>query len=465
MKKSVGVASLLILSACGGPGKSAQNMASQAVENIGCKTFASESWTSLQRAAEEQDFPSDDELRKALLKVGEERGLSGAEFSGFVDAYVTHYAATMGEIREHFAPADVGAWKKVLAELEIGVRTTEIHAAAVDLVSRSFSKVQTAGSALKTSCNKNDDEVFTTPGSPVYGARKVLAVAYQSCQASALPEMTSSTPSVSGILDLGDRGDGGHTRKIGNLAALLASNYYLRNFVAANSSCFDVRQDPPIYNYGGKPFTSARDPYLLDLFTHVRTGGPTLGIDCSGYVFSALAAAGLKLDPDPSKIMKADLVWGAGSGSFKNPQGNNMRCLQPLSGGDVLQAGDIVAIVGHVFMIDSVGDDPFGLSGVSSAASCASLNSSRFDFVIAQSAPIKGGIGISRIRAADYMPESSTIRNGLLKYAAAACRARFGLAPGLSSPDLSIVRHLRTPACTAPAPLRLAHEECVRACE
>lgn len=468
----------LSLAACGGMGQSSQRVAEQAITSIGCKSLQSDTWNSLQGLAEDGSFPTSDELRAALIAVGAKHQLDGAAFLRYVDAFSDHYALTVEEIRDSFNPQDPLAWKKFLAEMEIGIRTTDVHAKAVDRIAQSQAKLDAADAALNKSCEQQNNgnvlhptvdlwnQLKSTP--EVYGARKTLAVAYQSCEAAQIEPMTSKTPAVQGIVDLGDRGDGGHTRKIGNLAALINSDYYIKDLKPGKGTCFDVRKDPPIYNYGGKPYTTSKNPALLDLFTRVSTGGPTLGIDCSGYVFSALAVAGLKLHPDPKKILKADLVWGIGSNAFKEPQSNGLACLQKIgfTKTESILPGDIAAINGHVVMIESVGADPLAIGGITSVDKCtsANINPSKFDFVIAQSSPIKNGIGISRIRAADYMPESATIRNGLIRYAVAACRVKFGLPSLLVSTDFSIVRHSKTPECMAPAPLELANAQCVAEC-
>ena len=204
----------------------------------------------------------------------------------------------------------------------------------------------------------------------------------------------------------------------------------------------------------------------MDVFRNAGSGTSVLGIDCSAYVFSSLMAAGLKTDP--SREMKANLVLAYGSASFKEPQKNNMRCLQKITVTKTtsVQAGDIVAIDGHVVMIDEVGADPFGLKKITKAGDCtaAKLSSKNFDFVIAQSSPSKKGIGINRFEARDYLDESATIRKGLTAYAVAACRASFGVTPNLKSPTLSVVRHKHTAECKMPA-LQLAHEDCIESCK
>jgi hypothetical protein len=161
------------------------------------------------------------------------------------------------------------------------------------------------------------------------------------------------------------------------------------------------------------------------------------------------------------------LVNGIPSAAFKEPQSNHLRCLDKIkvTKTSSLEAGDIVAINGHVFLIESVGADPFGLNNAKSLSDCTTskLKTQNFDFVIAQSAPVKGSIGIDLIEAEYYLGTSTTIRNGLQAYAVAACRAKFGAAPNLTSPLLSVVRHKRTSECRT-TPLQLTHSDCVDSC-
>src|SRR5689334_21475617 len=117
------------LTACGAVGKPAQTVASQAIDNLGCKASQSEMWNSLYRLAEETSaFPAADELRQALLAAGQERGLSGDLFTKYVDAFVGNYATTIEGIKAKFDPQDPDSWKKALAEMEVGIRVTEFHA-------------------------------------------------------------------------------------------------------------------------------------------------------------------------------------------------------------------------------------------------------------------------------------------------------------------------------------------------
>ncbi|MGZ3722935.1 MAG: hypothetical protein ACXVA9_08405, partial [Bdellovibrionales bacterium] len=411
-------------------------------------------------------------------------GLQGANYERYVDAFVSNYSTTIEGIKAKFDPKDPGTWQKALAEMEVGIRVTDLHAELLDQIQASLNKLDAAESALQVTCtNPGDtggpdnntssgtvwDQLKKTQSPEVYGARRTLAVAYQSCDVLKLAPLTSATPSVVGILDYDVRADGGHVRKISSISDLQATDYYIHNQTLAKSSCFNVHNNPLIYNFGGKPYTTTSDETKLDMFTPVNTGGPTLGIDCSAFVFSALTVGGLKLDPDPKKITKASLVSGIPSGAFKEPQINGMRCLQKISvdAKTSILPGDIAAINGHVIMVDAIGADPLAISEIKTLADCtaANINPAKFDFAISQSAPVKNGIGINRHRGADYMSQSSTIRNGFIAYAVAACRAKFGATADLSSPNFSLVRHAKTAECLLPKPLVMAHDDCVAACQ
>src|SRR5690606_9528839 len=89
---------------------------------------------------------------------------------------------------------------------------------------------------------------------------------------------------------------------------------------------------------------------------------------------------------------------------------------------------------------------------ITAASQCTSSNlpSSRFEFVISQSSPSKGSIGINRMVAADYLAGSSTMRTGLVAHAQKACEKKFGVSKPLANKNVTILRHKGTAACKAP---------------
>lgn len=479
--------------------RASTGVSASAMQNLGCKASQSAMWDSLQRIAEDGDeYPTAASIREALLRAGAEHGYAKSPaFAKYVDAFAANYELTIEGVRQKFAPQDRTAWRRTLAEMEVGIRITDAHAQLSDAIASSLEKLSAAEDAVNATCPKPEDPVpvVVTPPAPpepaqqaspanyanvwqqlkatvpleVYGARRILATAYQSCDVLALPPMTANTPNVAGVTRDAqpNSSNGGILRHYGSLADIDSTHYYIHNQNLAKASCQEVRNHPPIYDFGGKPYTSSSLPTTLNMLRgDGGSGSEVFGTDCSGFVFSALAAAGLRMiDPDPKKPLKASLVLGTPAAAFKEPQNNHLTCLAKI---DVtkdksIASGDVVATTGHIIMLESVGADPFALNKIKSAADCGSVSYKNFDFVIAQSSPSKVAIGINRYRAKDYLAESGTMRIGLERYAAAACRAKFGQATALSSPDLSVVRHKRTPECLIPE-FELTGGECVDSC-
>lgn len=475
------------LAACAPLGKPASEIANRSLDELGCKSSQSAMWESFHKIADDSSkYPSSDELRNALKKIGAEHHLRGAKYERYVDAFIENYNVTIEGIQNAFAPNDTAGWKKALAEMEIGVRVTEVHADLQDKIEVSLTNLAAAEEALNKSCAPPSPTPPTPTPTPtpeigtvwnqlkatetpeVLGIRRTLATAYQSCDVLKLAPVSAATPNVQGVSVTGNHPSGGLTRAITNLAQVNASHYYINGQRLAKNSCFEVRNSPLIYDFGGKPYTSASLPYELNMFKNAGSGTSVLGIDCSAFVFSSLALAGLKLDPDPKKILKADLVHGIGSVAYMEPQSNGMRCLEKttMTKAKSILPGDIVAINGHVQIVDSIGADPFGLARAQSVADCTSakLAYTGFDFNLAQSSPSKNGIGINIYKAKDYLSGSSTFRDGLTAYALAACKAKFGGSGSVSSSALAVVRHKKTVDCLAPQPLVATNQSCVDEC-
>ncbi len=323
----------LALSACSGPGQSAKDVADNSIQHVGCKTSQSEMWNSLHQIAEQQgSYPDASELRVALIEAGAKKDLEGKDFERYVDAFVANYTVTIEGIKEKFAPEDIASWKKALAEMEVGVRVTEVHAELQSKIALSLTELSDAERALNAACESPEDDGREPAGEldppPVdnkdfetvwdqlkaerslesYGSRKTLATLYQSCSVLKLPAMTSATPSISGITILSEKHPAGGLKRVyGSIASINASHYYIKNQTLAKSSCLEIRNAPPIYDFGGKPYTTSSKPSVLDFFRDGGSGTAVIGFDCSAYVFSSLALAGLKMDPDPAKPLKADL--------------------------------------------------------------------------------------------------------------------------------------------------------------
>jgi hypothetical protein len=385
---------------------------------------------------------------------------------------------------------------KVLAEMEIGDRTEPEKANRQDEVDASLARVVNIAKAEAVDCEDPDDPTAdpgTDPGTgpgttpdiglvdsvplfeawrktypaALYGAYKTFSVGYQSCTAISGKPMTSSSPSISGVSIVGTHSDGvGKQRLVSDAAAVFATNPFYSARVSPLTACFTATSTPIIYDYGGKPYASSTVGAELDLTRNAGSGTSALGIDCSGFVGAAILSGGLRLKVGVSS--KPYQVSGVGAASYADPQANGLTCFNRLksTATQTLRPGDIVSHPGHVWMVASVGPDPLGINGATTAAQCDAVTSSKFDFTIIQSSSGKGGIGMNRIRAADWLATSSAFRDGMVAYAKSFCRVRLGLTPETTLANKSlavVVRHSGTDSCKDRR-ITLAGESCLKSC-
>ncbi len=303
----------------------------------------------------------------------------------------------------------------------------------------------------------------------VDAARRAFGTSFQSCSSLRRDPVNERDSLLRGIEVRGRHPDGvGLRRFYGNMQELLASHYYVRSTSAPeNSMCLDLRGTPPIYDYGGKPF-ALDDPVeggSLNPLRNAGTGSNVLGSDCSGFVVMAMARAGLRFRYD--RPLRASSVFGVSSTMLAQPERNGLSCLTraTLNGGEDLRAGDLIASRGHVALVEAVGANPFGLRSVSRIEDCRpeNVDSSQFNFVLLQSAPTQGGIGLFRVHANHYLRENERWTRGLLRYAVAACRASFGEISTPSFDEVSVVRVSNQPACWV-APVEIVGEQCIAGC-
>lgn len=475
-------------------------------EELGCKTFEDRMWSAFTAYIELTGHPPtaselEKSLRKKLPQSKRLGGLSEKNQNQLVDLtkrltnVVARQNDSLGskktaaenlEQESTLSGADRELWLERVAQLELGDRTTAEKSGDVDEARKLFSELnelaKNAGIA-GVSCVSTPpvDPVVPPPASsdglleswrstkalPVYGGLKTVAVAYQSCEAGNHAPLGDETESIDGIEIVGQHSSGtGFRREIRDLRRLIASHPYLKTYKRPLPSCHDVLKAPPIYDYGGKPFTTSTNEKLIDLFKSAGSGTKELGIDCSAFVYTAYSVSGLKLKKESS--LKASLIKGVSSSMMADPQKNGLSCLDHARfTKDVhLLPGDIIAIKGHVIMVEDVEKDPFGIRNIDSARDCTfqNMNVSAFRFTLLQSSPSKGGIGINRMRARDYLTNSSTMGAGLREHAVNACKARFSTSTVNSkSSKASIVRHTGSTQCRETA-LTLAKEECLSSC-
>jgi len=300
----------------------------------------------------------------------------------------------------------------------------------------------------------------------VYGARKVMSTAYQSCSVLDMPLMSTSFEDTKGIRRVSRHSNGrGWRRDISNLNAVNNTHYYLNQLSVPNSNqCFNIHSAPLIYDFGGKPSTSMRS---INLFKNSGSGSNSLGIDCSGFVTSAMASAGLRLKH--GVFIRPIHVKGINAWMFKKSQRNKFSCLQKqqISPENPLRSGDIVASNTHIFIVEFVHDDPFSLKAVQSSAECHSkrIKLDNMKFSIIQSSPHNNGIGINRMLIGDAVGSFNTISRGLKRTASRVCYKMFGQNYHSNINEISILRHASDDPACRDREIYLDHQECLESCE
>lgn len=298
-----------------------------------------------------------------------------------------------------------------------------------------------------------------------YGAMKSFAIAYQSCEALDIDALTDQDEDMEGIKIVGNHPGGiGNIREIGSFTKVRRTHPYIKNYRKPASNCVDSTKKPLIYDFGGKPASTTSASSSLNFFKDAGSGSKELGVDCSGYVFSALMTAGLKLSPN--KPLRARNVNSIPARFYMNP-GSRMSCIKKVKAGaeDSLRSGDIFASRGHIFIVVKIGEDPLGVKKALNTDTCSSITSDDFDFTLMQSSPVKGAIGMNHMDGRDYMKTSTSMKKGLEKFARLDCKnKKSGRTTTPSIEEASLVRHLMTPECVTEKNLKLDKESCVKRC-
>ncbi len=309
---------------------------------------------------------------------------------------------------------------------------------------------------------KNPQETKLHP--LVYGARKVMVTAYQSCKVLNLPLVHSKTPQVKGVRQTSVHQGGGINRSIFSLSQIRSSHYYLNKIdIHPSPQCPNIFNNPLIYDFGGKPFVNMYPYPQINLFKNSGSGSHVLGVDCSGFVMSSLAAAGLRVKRN--KPMKGSYISGMSSWMFKDTS-NGLSCLKQVthsSSSKPIQAGDIIAVSGHIIIVDQVGRNALGIDHLTSISQCTrkSIRPDRFNFSIIQSSSELNAIGINRMHI--QHTKNDQLKNGLIDWAVYNCKKKWNSRSLFNSEDIVISRHILTPECRE-SQMYLFGQECVSDC-
>lgn len=455
----------IAISACQPPTSGLETVADKAASRVTCPNSEGhlfdvmyESLTQLKKDA------TAEEINQVFSRVIQNKNFSKAEKEKFLTLTEKFYL-----ILQEVPAENLQEKLQKVAAAEVGLNTNDEEVATQKKLKAFQAEWKNFAAKMEVPCLEPQPEMPPAEEAvainPVaWGARKAIATAYQSCLADEKKPMDANTQDVKGITITGTHPDGvGSKRLITDLDALMATNYYYQGSSQA-ANCKDPRKYPLIYDYGGKPNTDSGN---LNFFLNAGDGTSVLGIDCSGFVFSSVATAGLRLAP--GKTVKAVQVHGISSRAYLNPEGNGLTCFGRVKMGmsGTLKQGDIAAVNGHVLIVDSAGEDPLGIRKMISPEQCDSITAADFDFVISQSSSTKNGIGINKFEARDYLPlpDSHKMLVGFVKYAQDACRARLsGKDVQMTASNFQIVRHKMTSDCKTSTAIALAGESCIAQC-
>ncbi len=424
-----------------------------------------------------------------FLKTWESRGIEEEQIEAFADKYSLFYSR-LAEIQKRSVQ---GKWVKRVSLIEfesLGSGLEELELEELHLLA--FEAAEELDN-IRPSCELTDplskgrfiDELKRNNHPLVYGAKKVMMTAYQDCKLADKAPLNHKSHGVEGIAEYPEGyPDGvGSRRYILNRDLLYNTHHYYGyrpltgRILASNNNaslCLDQKKYLMIYDYGGKPATSTKANSSLNMFRNaVTAASPDLGTDCSGFVFSALASAGLKLNPD--KKMVASHVYMIGANNLRTPdsQYNSivyMPCLQKVSMNKQsnLQSGDIISTRYHTVIVGRVGSDPLGIKKAANKNRCSKISYKDFDYDLYHSDPGKGAIGIHHITSYGHLRHSSGMRKGLEALAQKICANSLKNKSTLSRLNkdhkISIVRHKNTPECKGPE-VSLTAETCLSECD
>ncbi len=483
-KNLILLSAVFCFSSCMKQNSALSQASSAATEAVGCDNLQSKVFDSMYTYLDqEKSAPDLSELKSEISKkidlIAKTQKIQDLEkISEFKSEFNKIFDVMIEDSKSEKNIQSAKEHLQTLIQLEMQNTSTSENIKLNSKLSKQFSKVSALSNDLNIQCassptNTQTNTIAGAPSAPlnaqsrmIAGQNNVFSTAYQSCQALQIPEVTSATPDVSGIVRVGTHPDGiGGVRDINNLSAVQNTHPYIRVAAGAQSGCFNVRSKPLIYDYGGEPNVANN---TIDFFKNVGSGSKTtLGIDCSAYVSSAIAAAGFRYKPGVDN--KAVFVRQS-SEQFISAKNSGFSCFDniTLTKNETIKPGDIAGVHGHVVMVDKVGADPFGIKKLSSASQCATIDITNFDFTISQSSPIKNGMGIDKMIAKDYLAEQTPtgkMRVLFTGMAKAACLAYFqnaSLKP--ASPDWGIIRHNGKPECLAPR-IQMANQSCVSQCQ
>ncbi len=464
-------------------------------DSVSCDDFKGHIWSHIHTTLFDQSPPpSPSTVQKKVKSYAQDYLLNTGASPKTVRMFAHHFSNIYKLSLEFFADKPIDIIQQELALIElIGDDEFNQHedAELVNFIKQThviFKELKTLIAPLNLECQVIEPQSIDMqiPHTPiiinnseihplVYGARKVMATAYQSCKVldlNYMPLVPDDISDVEGIIETSWHGIGdGIRRNISSVERVNATHYYLSRLekISPYQGCPNIFKTPLIFDFGGKPYLTSDSSYpQVNLFKNYGSGTSALGMDCSGFAVAALAGAGLRVKRH--KPIGNNMV-GLSSWMLKDPIGSHLSCLQKITAINQypLLPGDIIAAKGHVVIIDRVHtnpvsqiSDPFGLLNIKSPADCDNITLYNFQFNIIQSTSEFNGMGINRIHIKDTVHPELT--SGLIQYASNVCYHKFGMSQKFKNiNDITISRHTLDSQCMEDE-WYLVGEECIRDC-
>ena len=463
------------------------------LDSVSCDDFEGHIWSHIHTTLFDQSPPPSPSLVQKQVKAYAQNYLLNTGASpNTVRTFARYFSDIYQLALEFFADKPIDIIQQELALIElIGENESNSYEDAelkefIRKINLLFRNLRELTAPLKLECHVIAPESITMqiPQTPivvddselhplVYGARKVMATAYQSCQVldvNLMPLVPDHTSDIAGIVETSWHGIGdGIRRNISSIEQVNATHYYLSRLQKSfpYQGCPNIFQTPLIFDFGGKPYLTSNPYPQVNLFKNYGSGTSALGVDCSGFAVAALASSGLRIKRNHPI---GNNMVGLSSWMLKDPEGSGLNCLQRIHSTNryPLLPGDIISAKGHVVIIDRIYKDPvsqlldpFGLSKVRSAGECTNIHLGKFQFSIIQSTSEFNGMGINRIHIKDTAhPE---LASDLIQHATNACYEKFKMSSNKPIHDITISRHTQDAQCMEDE-WYLVGQECLTDC-
>ncbi len=272
------------------------------------------------------------------------------------------------------------------------------------------------------------------------------------------------------------------------------NHFYLKD--SYPPGCRDMRKTPPVFHVAGSSSvkinqTNDKTEISVDVFNNNsnNSNGQYVTLSCSQTVRTAMANACMKAhkttSPNGWFALNSTTIMSAGL--------EKDNCFKPIefTASETIKPGDVFTKFtdeGHVMLIDSVGADPWGLSGIKNIDECHDnkhLDPENFDFTILQSY-YGNRLSMARLSASDLVIRGGTdsgmdVGTQFIEMAKIACEAKFngkptsavvqGKAGSKDKPGRRVAVIARHQGAVDAACMvdncqpKLAGEECLKSCQ